>query len=350
MTHSFAYPWVLLLLLLVPIIAAYLFVPRLRRRHTGTFAFSQVSLLKQQKRGLKAYLQPLPDLLILAAITLMIFALARPQAIEAQQVEVEGIDIYLTLDMSGSMRAIDMSEAEIRQAMSRGETPPDRFHTAVGVLKDFVRTREHDRIGMVVFARDAFLQFPLTLDYNAILGMLDRLKLGDIDAGGTAIGNAIGRAVAGLQDSEADTKIMILITDGDRRGGNISPMQAAEIARKLDVKIFPILVGRKGAALVPVRVRSFLGNRLRYRKTEFPVNPELLKKIAERTGGEYYRAADAKTLEKQIHAILDRFERTRIQAASNVGKHERFQPFAIWALLLLAAQMTLRHTLLRTFP
>jgi Ca-activated chloride channel family protein len=350
MNYTFAYPWVLALLLLVPLLAALFFVPRLKRRQTGTFVFSRVSALKQQSRGWRRYLEPLPDLLVLVAITLMIVALARPQAIEAEEVEVEGIDIYLALDMSGSMQAIDKNEQEINEMVARSEEPSNRFVSAVGVLKDFVRSRQYDRIGMVVFAKDAFLQFPLTLDYNTIEGMLERLKLGDIDAGGTAIGNAIGRAVAGLKDSETKTKILILITDGDRRGGNISPMQAAQIARDLDVKVFPILVGRDGPSLVPVRMRSLFGVETRYQEQKFPIDPELLENIAQRTDGEFYRATDAQGLEERIHTILDRFERTRIKDASNVDKTELFRPMVVWAIFLIALQLMLRHTLLRKFP
>lgn len=350
MSYSFAYPWVLGLLVLVPLMAVYLFLPRLRRRHVGTFRFSALRLLSAQRRSLKSRLQPLPDILLLIAVALMIVALARPQILDEQQVDVEGIDIYLTLDMSGSMRAIDLDEDELQQLLERGEEPVDRFDSAVDVLKRFVKNRSHDRIGMVVFARDAFLQFPLTLDYNAILGMLDELKIGDIEPGGTAIGNAIGRSTVGLKNSDAETKIMILITDGDRRGGNISPKQAAEIAKKLDIKVFPILVGREGPVLVPVQVRTFMGQSVRYQKAEFPVNPPLLKEIAEMTGGEYYHAEDAETLDDQLHTILDRFKRTRLQSAADVGRRELFGPLIIWALLLVAGQALLRYTVLRTYP
>lgn len=351
MSLEFAYPWVLALLAIVPLLAAVFFVPRVKRKQTGTFIFSRVSMLKKQSRGWKRYLEPLPDVMVLVAVTLMIFALARPQGVEAEEVEVEGIDIYLALDMSGSMRAIDEDKASLKAAMANNEQPPSRFEAAVDVLEDFVSSREYDRIGMVVFAKNAFLQFPLTLDYNTILGMLDRLQLGDIDEGGTAIGNAIGRAVAGLKDSEAETKILILITDGDRRGGNISPMQAAQIAQDLGVKVFPILVGKDGPTLVPVQVRSFFGQTgTRYREMEFPINPELLEKIAQKTDGEFYRATDAKGLEERIHTILDKFERTRIEDASNVDKEELFRPLVIWAVILVAAQMMLRSTLLRKFP
>ncbi|AWV89394.1 vWA domain-containing protein [Bradymonas sediminis] len=350
MSFSFAHPWVLALLILVPALAAYLFMPRFRRRQVAPFRFSGVSLLKQQKPGIKSRLQPLPDILFLAAITLLIVAMARPQNVEVQEVEVEGIDIYLTLDMSGSMRAIDQSDEEVREILARGKQPDDRFKTAVSVLENFIKSRKYDRIGMVVFARDAYLQFPLTLDYNTILGMLADLDLGDIDPAGTAIGNAIGRAVAGLQKSEARTKVLILITDGDRRGGNISPTVAADLAKKLDIVVFPILVGRDGPVLVPVEVRGLAGKSLRFQKTEFPVNPELLQEIADITGGEYYRAADGKALQTQIHQILDRFERDRIKGSADLRKHELFHHFAIWAIVLLFAQMILRYTYLRTYP
>ncbi len=351
MNMTFAYPWVLGLLFLLPLVGAYLFVPRFRRRTRGTFIFSRASVFKGQNPGLRRYFEPLPDILMLVALALVIIALARPQSIKAEEVQVEGIDIYLALDMSGSMRAIDESKDQVRQAIARRETPPNRFNSAVKVLENFVRSRKFDRIGMVVFAKNAFLQFPLTLDYNTILGMLDRLKLGDIDPGGTAIGNAIGRAVAGLKDSKVKTKILILITDGDRRGGNISPMQAASIAKDLGVKVFPILVGRKGPTLVPVQVHSFFGgSNLRYRQMEFPVNPALLKKIATKTDGKFYRASDAKGLEKSIHTILDHFEKSRIKDASNVDKEELFRPLVVWAAALIALQMMLRYTLLKKFP
>ncbi|CAN0491842.1 unnamed protein product, partial [Laminaria digitata] len=256
---TFAYPWVLAGLGLLPLLAIWRFWPSIRRRHVGTFLFSQFSLLARNARTWRTVLLPLPDVLLLVALGLGIVALARPQAIMAEEVDVEGIDIYLALDMSGSMRAIDEDIRTLRQLASKGRAPQNRFEYATNTLKDFVKSRAYDRIGMVVFAQDAYLQFPLTLDYNTILGMLDRLQLGDIDESGTAIGNALGRAIAGLKDSDAKTRIVILITDGDRRGGNISPRQAAKIAADTGIKIFPILVGRDGASLVPASRNPFTG-------------------------------------------------------------------------------------------
>lgn len=346
---TFAYPLVLALLGLLPVLAIWRFWPRLRRRRTGTFLFSRFDILKEQPRTFRVWMMPVPDVLLLIALGCAIVGLARPQAMQPEEVEVEGIDIYLALDMSGSMRAIDMSRTEIQTLAARNKKPPNRFEYAIYTLKEFVNSRSFDRIGMTVFAKDAYLQFPLTLDYNTILGMLDRLALGDIDEAGTAIGNALGRAIAGMKESEARSKIVILITDGDRRGGNISPMQAAKIAADMDIKIFPILVGREGATLVPVG-RNLFSGRTSYQEREFPINPELLQDIAQTTGGEFFRAADAQGLSEKLHQILDRFERTRVRDTTSVEYQELYKQWVVWALLLCALQFVMRFTVLRKFP
>lgn len=349
MTREFAYPWVLWLLALLPALAAYQLAPSLRRRRQGTFLFSQFSIAQEQGQTWRARLIYLPEAMKLAAMALIIIALARPQAITAEEVEVEGIDIYLALDMSGSMQAIDQTRQELNRALRLGKKPLNRFDAAVSTLKDFVKSRSYDRIGMVVFGTDAYLQFPLTLDYNTILSMLDRLKLGDIDYNGTAIGNALGRALAGLIESEAKTKIIILITDGDRRGGNISPKRAAEMAKKAGVKVFPILVGREGEAQVAVGQNLSTGQ-YQYKSAHYTTDPALLKEIAQMTDGEYFRAQDSKELKEDLHVILDRFERSRLQDATNVDYEELYQRYLAWAVALLAAQFLLSHTVLRRFP
>lgn len=349
MSWEFAQPAVLAALFVLPALAAWRWLPNLRRRRVATFTFPGVSALLAGRNGWRRYLDPLPDALVLLACGLVIVALARPQTVEPEEVIVEGIDIYLALDMSGSMRAIDLEMADLRNLERLGKQPMNRFEYAVATLQDFVRSRDWDRIGMVVFAKNAFLQFPLTLDRMTILDMLDRLRLGDIDEGGTAIGNAIGRAVAGLKDSDAKTKIVILITDGDRRGGNISPKQATALAKELGIHIYPILVGKKGTTLVPAGREIFSG-RLTYREQEFPVNPELLEEIARETGGEYYRATDQERLERDLHAILDRYERTRMRDASQVDPQDLFRPLLAAAIALMLLSFALRFTLLRRFP
>lgn len=351
MSITFANPQLLWLLLIVPAVALYRFLPKLKKYHQGPFTFSRVSTFRETGRGWRVYLDGLPDLLLLAALTAGIVGLARPQGVEGKSVDIRGIDIYLSLDMSGSMRAIDMSKHELSQKLNAGEEPPNRFTSAVGVLKNFIQSREHDRIGMTVFAKRAFLQFPLTLDYNTILGMLDELELGDINVKGTALGNAIARSVAGLKESDTKTKILILITDGKRQGGNIAPMKAAEMAEKYDIKIFPILVGKEGPTLVPVQVQSLFGSDdTKYKRHEFPVNPELLKQIANKTDGTFYRAEDASRLKKHLHRILDQFERTRLRDKANVNRSELYRPFALLAFVLLLLQFGLRYTFLRRFP
>lgn len=240
------------------------------------------------------------------------------------------------------MRAIDAEPAELKRMKRQGQTPDNRFQEAVATLKEFVRNREHDRVGMTVFAKEAFLQFPLTLDYQTIIQMLDRLEMGDIEPGGTVIGNALGRAVAGLEQSEADTKIVILITDGERRGGNISPMKAAKLANKADIRVFPILVGHEGPSFVP--------GHFGYQRHDIPVDPSLLKKVAEKTDGTFYRAADGERLQNRIHDILDKFERTNLSNPADVDRDERFPPFALAALVLFGLQFVARYTWLRAFP
>ena len=349
MNFQFEFWPALLLLAVVPVMVALLLVPKLARRRTQSVRFTGVSQLSAQTRGWKRYLDPLPEILTIISLTLCIFALARPQLVEPEEVEVEGIDIFLALDMSGSMRAIDQTQDEVCSLNRMGKDLLTRFEAAVHTLQEFVSTRDYDRIGMVVFAKDAFLQFPLTLDRRTIISMLDSLKLGDIDEGGTAIGNAMGRGISGLKDSDARTKILILITDGDRRGGNISPKQATTMAKSLGIKVYPILVGRKGPTLVPAGRDPFTGT-IVYRETEFPVNPELLKEIADGTSGRYFHAADAETLKRDLHEILNEFERSRIRDTTSVDPEELFRPLLLWALAALVLAFLLRHTFLRRFP
>lgn len=347
-THEFLHPWAFLLLLLLIPLGYWRFAPRFKGRRDATFLFSGTHLLAKQRRTLRTILAPLPDLIKLAVAVLAIFALARPQTLTPERSRVESIDIYLALDMSGSMRAIDLTPEQLEAKITRDEAPENRFQVAVQTLKSFIDSRPHDRVGMVVFARDAFLQFPLTLDRTTIQGMLDTLQLEDINPGGTAIGNALGRAVAGLKDSEAKTKIIVLITDGDRQGGNISPKQATEIAKELGIHIYPILVGKEGTVIVPSG-RDLFSGRIQYQQVEFPVNPELLEEIAKTTGGTFTRASDGEALLKDLHSILDSYEKTAIEDSVNVNRSEQVGPILLWAIALLSLQFLLDFTLFRKF-
>lgn len=338
---TWANPWALWFLLTVPALLLFELWP-LRTRH-GSMTFTRATMLRELGRGWRVWLVPVAPVLRVVALVLVVLAMARPQVSESEQRRVEGIDIFLVLDMSGSMQAVDLSIGEMQRMQHLGEVPQNRFEIATQVLGDFIASRKKrcrepaadevarcDRIGMVIFGRDAFLEFPLTLDYDTVLHLLSQRQLNDIDGSGTAIGNAVARAVAGLRHSEVESKVVVLITDGDRRGGDISPAQAASMAAHFGIRVFPILVGREGPTLLPGRDPLSLFNS--YQMVEFPVNPALLQKIATMTDGKAYRAADRQSLEEDLHDILDHFKQTEIEATVDVSTTERYAPL-LWAAL-----------------
>ena len=347
LARAFATPAWLLALPLVPLLLWW--VIRRERRHVGTLRFSAVSALRGLPRGAAARFRRLPLLLRGAALALLVVALARPQSLDPEDLDVEGLDIVVALDMSGSMQAVDVSDDDLLRLQSAGHEPTPRFEAAADVLRRFVLSRRYDRIGMIVFGAQAYTEFPLTLDYRAVLGILDRLKLGDVDGSATVIGDALGKALNLLRRSEARTKIVILITDGDNRGGHIMPMQAADFASTLGVKVFPILVGTPDQSRVPVG-RDLFGDRLVYRPQEFPINPDLLQELAGKTDGTFYTAADREALERHFYEILDRFEKTRMRDLANALRSELLPWFLLPAFALLLLASALELTFLRKLP
>ena len=356
---SFAHEWVLWLLVILPLLLVFTLWPRAARR--GALAFPAQSLLAKLGKGWRVYLSPLPRFLEIAALALVILVVARPQSPDLEMARVEGIDIYVVLDLSGSMQAVDLNLAQVEHLTAMGEYPKNRFEVAREVLRDFVVGRRErcydpvgevsrcDRIGMVVFGEDAFLEFPLTLDYGTVLTLLSQRKLGDIEGSGTAIGNALARAVAGLRHSESKSKVVVIITDGDRRGGDISPAEGAQMARHFGVQVFPILVGREGPTLLPndVDEHGYGGG---YKEIEFPVNPVLLRELAEQTGGNFYRSSDSQSLRQDLHAILDEFEISEHEEIAAVSHTELYPYLLRLAVLLLLLDAALRYLLLRKFP
>jgi Ca-activated chloride channel family protein len=263
--------------------------------------------------------------------------LARPQADrrEPEKRSVEGIDIVIALDLSTSMRAADFK-------------PQDRITVAKQVLKDFIGRRSTDRIGLVVFSGDAYTQAPLTLDYQILRTLVDQLSIGVIEDG-TAIGNALATSVNRLRESDAKSKVVILITDGDSNAGQISPREAAAIARTMGVRVFPILVGKGGVVPYPVGVDLF--GQTVYQPMPFAVNPELLQEIARITGGAYATAADKQELEQGLQAVLDRMEKTRIfEVTASSRVVELFPRLLAPAFWLAALGLLLGLTRWRTFP
>ncbi len=323
-------PWTLLMLLAVPL--AYwvqLFVSGRR----AALGYSSVGLLARLRRGPAALLAPLPPILRVGAIALLAVALARPQTRDrGSRVEVEGIDIMIALDMSNSMEASDLV--------------PSRLEAAKKVIDNFIRRRKSDRIGLVIFGREAFTQCPLTLDYSVLRTMLSELRINLIDGSGTAIGNALGVSLARLRKSDAKSRVVILLTDGDNNAGNVTPKQAARYASAMKVKAFTILMGPSGDTVNAGR--DILGRPIRVRR-QFPVNPKLLEEIAARTGGKAYLATDRRALEQKFEKILDELDKSTRRDVAAVFS-DAYRPFAFLALLLLALEALLRLTRLREFP
>lgn len=323
-----------------------------RRRwgHAPGLRFPARERLAGVRRGLRARLVHLPLLLRFGALALALVALTRPQLPEAETAEVEGIDIVVAFDMSGSMQSIDISDADLVALRNANEEPRDRFTAAVEVLRQFIQSRQYDRVSLVVFGKDAFLQFPLTLDYGVMLDILDRMQLGDIDGSGTAIGNALAMSLARLRDSEAKTRLVILITDGEDNGSRVSPLQMAAEATERGVKVFTILVGSEDQTRQPTdAVDLFTGQRI-YRKVDNDVNPALLQQIAEKGGGRFYRSTNEAELAEDFHDILDEFEKSRLVDYAAADREEKALAFLLPALALLLLEIFLSQTVLRRFP
>ncbi len=306
----------------------------LRRRRAPRLRMSRARDLAALPQGMRVWLEPALVAARVVAVLLMALALMGPQSIHARDVtEVQGIDIVLTLDLSLSMQAADIR--------------PNRFNATQAVVDDFISKRPNDRIGAVIFGRDAHTLLPLTTDHEALRGMINELQLGVIEGRGTAIGNGIGVALNRLRHSDAKSKVVILLTDGDSNSGNVSPLQAADFAKTLGVKVYTILMGRTDDA--PVQSGLDLFGRPLFDKGNFPVNPELLKKVAALTGGEAFQVANREALERSFHVILDRLQKSQIEDAGRVYG-ELFPAFLAPALLLLLLEIFAANLLQRRWP
>ena len=288
-------------------------------------------------RGLRTWLVPLLPVLHAVALAAAVVALARPQARDAQvkDLSVEGIDIVVALDLSTSMEAGDFR-------------PHNRLHVAREVLTGFISSRANDRIGLVVFSGAAYTQAPLTLDYGVLKEVLRQLKTRVLEDG-TAIGDALAVSLNRLRESEARSRVVVLITDGDNNAGKISPRDAAAMAKTLSIPIYTILVGKGGKVPFPAG-QDLFGNTA-WREMEIPINPKLLEEISATTGGEYYRATDREELEQGLQKVLDSLERSKLVDGGSVQNvRELFQPLLLLAFVLFSAELWLRATVLRVLP
>ena len=267
----------------------------------------------------------------LLVVSFLVLALARPQSsLKEENITTEGIDIVLAMDISSSMLARDFE--------------PNRLEAAKNVAIDFVDGRPNDRIGLVVFAGESFTQSPLTTDHMVVKKQLSELKEGLVEDG-TAIGMGLATSVTRLKESDAKSRVVILLTDGVNNSGFIDPVTAADAAIQFGVRAYTIGVGSEGEAPYPFQ----MGNRTVYQNVEVKIDEELLQEIADKTGGQYFRATDNESL-RRIYEEIDKLEKTKIEIASIQRLSEEFHPFLFFAGLFLLLEILLRYTILRSIP
>jgi Ca-activated chloride channel family protein len=322
---------------------------------TPRLRLATVAPLVTGPRGLRTRIRDVPGMLRAAALVLAILALGRPQnVLRGEDSDERGIDIVLVLDLSGSMRALMDADTAAPPTVQRrpvqGQPPAQRLtrlDTAKEVILDFVGRRRNDRIGVVVFGRTAYILSPPTLDKSLLATLVSKMELGLIDGNGTAIGDAVGTAVARLRRSNARSKAVILLTDGDSNAGSIAPDYAAHLAQEQAVKVYTVQIGNGDDVDVQEGVDLF--GQPKFVREHFPVNPELLRRMASTTGGDSFVATDKKSLEKSMHDILDKLEKTRFEASS-ATMEDLFPLLLLPAIALLALEALVRMIVVRRFP
>ncbi|MBN2572273.1 MAG: VWA domain-containing protein [Ignavibacteriales bacterium] len=326
---TFAFPLAFLLLLIIPAILFWYW--KKNKKSTPNLVYSSFEIFKGIKPTLKNRLKHLPIILRCIALALLIIALARPQSfLTGENVNVEGIDIVMLLDISGSMLAEDFK--------------PNRLVAAKEITDEFVAGRISDKIGLVIFASESFTQCPLTIDYSVLRGLLKEIKSGMIEDG-TAIGSAIANGVNRLKDSQAKSKVMILLTDGVNNRGEIDPITASQIAAKFGIRIYAVGVGTIGEAPYPFQTPFGI----RYQNVPVEIDEPTLKEVAKITNGKYFRATGNKKL-KEIYAEIDKLEKTNIEVTSYRKASELFYCYVFFALLFLLLEFLLSKTYLRKLP
>ena len=336
MILRFASPWWLALLLLLPLLAAWPLILRRRGRPAG-LRYADVRLVDDLPSSWRLRLRPLATTgLRLLALALIVLAAARPQSGQAREiVRGQGVDIGLALDISGSMASLDFE-------------PQNRLEAAKVVISRFVKERPFDRLGLVVFASSAFNQSPPTVDHVVLQRLLDQTKL-STDIGiqdGTAIGMGLANAANMLKDSTAKSRVIILLTDGVNNAGQIDPLTAAEAAQTLGIKVYTIGMGRPGEVPVPV-VDAFGRQRVTYQESQ--LDEEVLRQIAELTGGMYFRAEDTAGL-TQIYDEINSLEKSQVEIVNYTRYRELMGWLLLPAVVLLVLEMGLRRTVFRSLP
>lgn len=331
--------WLFLLLLIIPYILWYVM---LRKKSEPTIRMADTQPFQAAPKSWRQRLLPLLPVLRVIAFTLLVLALARPQTHNSEKKEyVEGIDIMLVMDVSTSMLSEDLRDdsKEVR----------NRLDAAKYVAAEFINSRPDDNIGLTIFAGESFTRCPMTIDHASLLSLLNDVRT-DIAAkglieDGTAIGMGLATAVSRLKDSKAKSRVVILLTDGSNNRGDISPLDAAEIARLYNVRVYTIGVGSNGTAPYPMPV----GGRIQYVNLPVEIDTETLQAIAQKTNGDFYRATNAEEL-SQIYREIDKLEKSKLEVKSFKRKYEAYQQFIFVAAIALLLEILLRLTVFRRIP
>lgn len=329
MINGFEYPYFLLLLVVIPLLI--LFQVFYDKKQYPNIRYSQLAPFEGYSKSWKVKLRLLPNYLRYLVLVLLIIAIARPQSyLSKDEMNIEGVDIVVALDISGSMLAEDFK--------------PNRLEAAKDVAKDFMEGRKTDNIGLVVFSGEAFTQCPPTTDHRMLLELTSKVESGIIQDG-TAIGDGLATAINRMKDTKTKSKTIILLTDGVNNMGAIDPLTAAEIAKEYKMRVYTIGIGKMGMA--PYPFQTPFGKQ--YQNIEVNIDEPLLKDIAKITGGKYFRSTDKNSLQT-IFKEIDNMEKSIIDVSYYKMKKDLALPFLIGALLVLIIEVILRKTILRTNP
>ena len=329
---QFANQWVLWLIPVL-IVLAVLWWYFLWKKNNPSLELSSTVSFAGHGMPLKAVLKQLLPVLRVMAVALLLIALARPQTTyDEQKVTTEGIDIVLAIDVSSSMLAKDFS--------------PNRLEASKKEAISFIDGRQHDRMGLVIFSGESFTQCPATIDHTILKNQLSQIKNGLLEDG-TAIGMGLATATRRLKETDAKSKVVILMTDGVNNKGLIDPLTACDLAIQYGVRVYTIGIGTNGKAMTPVAMSRDGDFIFDYQDVQIDEN--LLKDIAKKTGGQYFRATDNKKL-KEIYAQIDKLEKTKIEMSAYQRKTEKFHVFVLFAGILLLLEMIARYLLLKSLP
>jgi Ca-activated chloride channel homolog len=327
---QFAHPNYLYLLFgIIPLVVWYIFRNKTLQ---ADLKISSISTLKSIGKSLRVSLRHLPFVLRMLVLVFVVIILARPQSVNRQEkVTTEGIDIVLAMDISGSMLARDFT--------------PDRLEASKNIAIEFISSRPDDRLGLVVFSAESFTQCPLTTDHAVLINLFKDIKSGMVEDG-TAIGLGLSNAVKRLKDSDAKSKVVILLTDGMNNTGSIDPLTAAEIAKTFGIRVYTIGVGIKGMA--PYPFQDVFGRTI-LQKIPVEIDEPTLQQIADLTNGKYFRATNNEKL-RQIYQEIDKLEKTKIDVKEYSRKQEQYRSFAGIAMVLLMLEILLRYIVFRSIP